>query len=222
MPISELDAYMITIWTYDYVPGGESGPRGLVRDLRLRWACEEAGLDYEVKTTPFEGRNSEHFARQPFGQIPFLDDDGIKIFESGACLLHLAQKSDVLMPTDTAGQADTLQWTIAALNSIEMVSVPWMVLSWSEGPDNGLTGWLDSRLAHMEAVLAGRDWIAAGRFTVADIMLADVFRQTRRAEAAAYPNIQAYKERVCDRPAFKKVYADQVTHFVEGDRKRGV
>ncbi|MFN7022944.1 MAG: glutathione S-transferase family protein [Pseudorhizobium sp.] len=212
---------MLTIWTYNYVPGGENGPRGLVRDLRLRWACEEAALDYEVKTTPFEDRGADHFARQPFGQIPFLEDDGIKVFESGACLLYLAKKSEILMPHDPAGEADTLQWTIAALNSIEMVSVPWMVLSWSEGPDNGLTGWLESRLAHMEAVLADREWIAAGRFTVADIMMADVFRQTRRAEAPAYPNLRAYRDRVCARPAFKKVYDDQVAHFVEGDHKRG-
>ena len=95
-----------------------------------------------------------------------------------------------------------------------------MVLSWSEGPDNGLTSWLDSRLAHMEAVLADREWIAAGRFTVADIMMADVFRQTRRADAPAYPNIRTYRERVCARPAFKKAYADQVAHFVDGDRAR--
>lgn len=211
---------MITIWTYDFVPGGENGPRGLVRDLRLRWACEEAALDYEVKTTPFDDRDSGHFARQPFGQIPFLDDDGIRIFESGACLLHLASKSEILMPPDPPGAADVLQWTIAALNSIEMVSVPWTVLSWTEGPDNGLTAWLDSRLTHMDAVLADRDWIAAGRFTVADILMADVFRQTRRADAQAYPNIRAYKERVCARPAFRKAHDDQVAHFVEGDRVR--
>ena len=95
-----------------------------------------------------------------------------------------------------------------------------MVLSWSEGPDNGLSGWLDSRLAHMEAILENREWIAAGRFTVADIMLADVFRQTRRADAPAYPNIRAYKQRACARPAFRKAYEDQVAHFLAGDIAR--
>ncbi len=184
---------MITIWTYDFVPGGENGPRGFVRDLRLRWACEEAGLAYRIRTTPFEDRGPEHFARQPFGQVPFLDDGGLPIFESGACLLHLAKKSELLMPRDPAGAAETLQWTIAALNSIEMVSVPWMVLSWSEGPENGLAGWLDSRLTHLDAVLREREWIAAGRFTVADIMMADVLRQTRRADLPAYPNSHAYR-----------------------------
>jgi glutathione S-transferase len=209
---------MLTIWTYDRVPGAEKGPRGFVRDLRLRWACEEAGLDYQVKSTPFKDRGPEHFARQPFGQIPFLDDDGITIFESGACLLHLADKSETLMPRDPAGKAATLQWTIAALNSVEMVSVPWMFLSWSEGPDNGLAGWLSARLGHVEAVLRDREWIAAGRFTVADIMMADVMRQTRATDAPIYPNIRAYIDRACIRPAFKKAHADQLAHFAAGDR----
>lgn len=85
----------LTIWTYDWVP---EGPRGLVRDLRLRWAAEEAGLRYDVDTVPFEDRQASHLERQPFGQAPFLTDGEITIFESGACLLHLASKSDVLTP----------------------------------------------------------------------------------------------------------------------------
>jgi glutathione S-transferase len=89
---------MLTIWTYDWVPGGEKGAR--VRDLRLRWACEEAALDYQVKSTPFDNRGPDHFARQPFGQVPFLEDNGITIFESGACLLHLARKSEKLIPQE--------------------------------------------------------------------------------------------------------------------------
>ena len=96
----------LTIWTYDWVPGAERGPRGFVRDLRLRWALEEAGIDYVVRSTPFKGRETEHFARQPFGQVPFLDDGEIRIFESGACLLHIAKKSEALMPRDPAGEAE--------------------------------------------------------------------------------------------------------------------
>ena len=211
---------MITIWTYDWVPGGEKGPRGFVRDLRLRWACEEAGFDYEVKSTPFDDRGPEHFARQPFGQIPFLEDDGLRIFESGACLLHLARKSETLMPRDRAGEADTLQWTIAALNSIEMVSVPWAFLVWSGNRDNGLSDWLASRFAHLEAVLREREWMAAGRFTVADIIMADVLRQTLASGLPGYPILRAYIDRICARPAFSKAHADQVAHFVAGDEAR--
>lgn len=209
---------MLTIWTYDWVPGGENGPRGLVRDLRLRWACEEAGLDYQVKSTSFDDRGPDHFARQPFGQVPFLEDNGMTIFESGACLLHLARKSETLMPRDPAGEADTLQWTIAALNSIEMVSVPWAFLGGSRNPDNGLSEWLGSRLSHLEAVLQEREWIAAGRFTAADIVMADVLRQALHAGVQGYPIIRAYIDRACVRPAFKKAHADQLAHFAAGDR----
>jgi glutathione S-transferase len=212
---------MITIWTYDWLPGGKNSPTGFVRDLRLRWACEEAGLAYQVKSTPFEDRGPEHFASQPFGQIPFLeDDDGITLFESGACLLHLAKNSEILMPRDLAGEAETLQWTIAALNSIEMVSVPWSFLGGFRNPDNGLSGWLASRLGHLETVLRGREWMAADRFTVADLLMADVMRQTLRSGLPGYPIIRAYSERICARPAFQKAYAGQLAHFAAGDLAR--
>ena len=211
---------MLTIWTYDWIPGGDKGPRGFVRDLRLRWACEEAKLDYVVKSTSFEDRGPDHFKRQPFGQIPFLEDGGITIFESGACLLHLANKSEVLMPRDKADAADTLQWTVAALNSIEMVSVPWFFLGGPKEPENPLSDWLEKRLGHMEGVLQDREWIAAAQFTVADIIMADVLRQTRAAGMPLRPIIQDYVHRICARPAFEKAYADQVAHFTAADKAR--
>ena len=155
----------LTIWTLDWVP---EGPRGFVRDLRLAWACEEAGLAYTVRTVPFDGRETNHLARQPFGQVPFLNDGGLELFESGACLLHLAGKSERLMPADPAGAAEALQWTVAALNSIEMVTVPWWFLKMGGDADNKMSGWMVQRLDHIERELAGREWLAAGRFTVAD------------------------------------------------------
>lgn len=103
----------LVITTYDWVP---EGPRGFVRDLRLRWACEEVELGYAVRTVPLESRGPEHFARQPFGQVPCLNDGGIDLFESGACLLHLARRSERLMPRDPAGEAQALQWVIAVLD----------------------------------------------------------------------------------------------------------
>ena len=209
----------LTVWTYDWVP---EGPRGFVRDLRLRWALEEAGLDYDVQSTPFDGRGPEHLRHQPFGQVPFLSDGELSIFESGACLLHLAKKSDRLMPRDAAGEAETLQWVIAALNSIEMVSVPWWFLSLSGDRENGLAGWLRSRLDHLETVLRDRDWLAASRFTVADLLMADVLRVPTLREWAASPVIDAYIDRACDRDSFRKAVADQLAHFQAGDRiKRG-
>src|SRR3954470_5512462 len=144
----------LIIWTYDWAP---EGPRGFIRDVRLRWACEEAGLAYSVRTVPFEGRETNHLAQQPFGQIPFLTDGNVEMFESGACLLHLARKSEKLMPRDPAGEAETVQWTIAALNSIEMVSVPWWFLNITGGENDGVTGWMGKRLDQLENVLSRRE-----------------------------------------------------------------
>ncbi|BCB19359.1 glutathione S-transferase family protein [Bosea sp. ANAM02] len=207
----------LTIWSYDWVP---EGPRGFVRDLRLRWACEEAGLAYDVRTIPFDGRETNHLARQPFGQIPFLDDGAVKLFESGAGLLHLARKSEALMPTDPVGEAETLQWTLAALNSIEMVSVPWWFLTVTGAAENHLTGWMGMRLGQLEQVLSEREWLAAGRFTVADLLMADVLRVEKVRAFGDRPASEAYVARVTDRPAFRKAEADQIALFKSADAKR--
>jgi glutathione S-transferase len=207
----------LTIWTLDWAP---EMPRGFVRDIRLRWACEEAGLNYAIRTIAFDDRATNHLARQPFGQVPFLDDGGLKIFESGAGLLHLARKSDKLMPRDPVGEAETLQWTISALNSIEMVSVPWWFLEITGAKENGLTGWLQSRLDHMERILSEREWLAADRFTVADLLMADVLRIEKVRAFGDRPATEAYVARITERPAFKKAHADQISHFEAADAKR--
>lgn len=207
----------LTIWTYDWVP---DGPRGFVRDLRLRWACEEAGLGYTVRTVAFKGRETNHLEQQPFGQIPFLSDGDLEIFESGAGLLHLARKSDKLMPSDPAGEAEVLQWTIAALNSIEMVSVPWWFLKISGDADNALAGWMGKRLDQLEKVLGEREWLAAGRFTVADLLMADVLRVPDVRAFGNRPASEAYVTRVTDRPSFRKARADQIGHFAAADNRR--
>ncbi|MEO8316372.1 MAG: glutathione S-transferase family protein [Pseudomonadota bacterium] len=207
----------LTIWTLDWVP---EGPRGFVRDLRLRWACEEAGLHYTVRTIPFDGRETNHLAQQPFGQVPFLKDGEVELFESGAGLLHLARKSEKLMPRDPTGEAATLQWTIAALNSIEMASVPWWFLNMSGNKDNALAGWLSQRLGHMERVLGEREWLAAGHFTVADLLMADVLRVPAVRSFGDRPATEAYVARVTDRPSFRKAQADQISQFQAADQKR--
>ena len=206
----------LTIWTYDWVP---DSPRGFVRDIRLRWACEEAGFRYSVRTVPFKGRGPEHLARQPFGQVPFLTDGEVELFESGAGLLHLARKSERLMPTDPAGEAETTQWVIAALNSVEMVSVPWWFLEVTGAAENHLAGWLESRLEHMERVFGEREWLAAGRFTVADLLMADVLRVSKVRSFGNRPATEAYVSRVTCRPAFEKARADQVRHFEAADQR---
>lgn len=209
----------LTIWTYDWVP---NGPRGHVRDIRLRWACEEAGLPYQIQTVTFEDRiGPDHLARQPFAQVPALQDGAIHLFESGACLLHLAETSETLMPRDPQGRAETLQWVIAGLNSVEMVSVPWWFVGLSKPPENPLDGWLASRLSRLETVLAQRDHLAAGRFTVADLLMADILRVKKlHAALGPYPALRAYTDRILARPAFGKAYQDQMDHFAAADAAR--
>jgi glutathione S-transferase len=209
----------LTIWTLDWVP---HGPRGFVRDLRLRWACEEADLPYTVRTIPFDDRETNHLERQPFGQVPFLNDGEVQIFESGAGLLHLGRKSPKLMPPDPAGEAETRQWTIAALNSIEMVTVPWWFLRMSGDANNGLTGWMEKRLDQLERILSEREWLVANRFTVADLLMADVLRIPDVRAFGARPATEAYVSRATDRPAFKKAHADQIRFFEAADAKRTV
>jgi glutathione S-transferase len=207
----------LIIWTLDWVP---EGPRGFVRDLRLRWACEEAGLAYSVRTVPFDGRETNHLRHQPFGQVPFLRDGGLETFESGAGLLHLARKSEKLMPRDAGGEAETVQWMLAALNSIEMVTVPWWFLEISGAEDNKLAGWMGSRLDQLENVLKEREWLAADRFTAADLLMADVLRVPKVRSCGDRPATEAYVTRVTDRPAFKKAWADQLAHFAAADESR--
>ena len=209
----------LIIWTLDWVPAGDA-PRGFVRDLRLRWAAEEAGIPYEVRTVPFDGRETNHLDSQPFGQVPYLTDGEIRMFESGACLLYLARRSEILMPRDAVGEAETLQWVIAALNSMEMVTVPWWFLTITGQSENGLAGWFNQRLSHMERVLGERQWLAADRFTVADLLMADVLRVGLVRAHGDRPATEAYIKRVIDRPAFRKAHADQVAQVAAADSLR--
>ena len=205
--------------TFDWVP---ETPRGYVRDIRVRWALEEAGLPYRVKSVPFRARDAEHFSHQPFGQVPWLIDGDISIFESGAILLHLDQRSDALMPADPRSRSEALEWLFAALNSVEMASLPWAILAFS-GDSGDTPAWqrldafLKARLQHLEPVLAGREWLA-GTFSVADILMADVLRLVDRFDGlAGHPACRAYVGRATSRPSFVKAHADQMAHFAAAD-----
>src|SRR5215468_10019209 len=148
----------LILTTFDWVP---ETPRGYVRDIRVRWALEEAGLPYHIKSVPFRARGAEHFSHQPFGQAPWLTDGDLSIFESGAILLHLGERSDTLMPADARGRSETIEWLFAALNSVEMASLPWSMMKFANDPGEAqlakfVTNFLGLRLGHMEQVLAGR------------------------------------------------------------------
>ncbi|MCB2056882.1 MAG: glutathione S-transferase family protein [Novosphingobium sp.] len=205
----------LTIWTLDWVP---QGPRGFVRDLRLRWACEEAGLAYQVKTVPFGDRETNHLDHQPFGQVPYMSDGDLEIFESGACLLHLGRKSAHLLPREPSREAETIQWVVAALNSVEMVTVPWWFLEITGAAENGLTPWMEGRLNHMERVLGEREWLVGNRFTLADLLMADVLRVEKVRAFGTRPATENFLNRMTSRPAFQKALQDQLMHFASSDQ----
>jgi glutathione S-transferase len=209
----------LILTTFDWVP---ATPRGYVRDIRVRWALEEAGLPYRVNSVPFRDRDAEHFSHQPFGQVPWLTDGDLSIFESGAMLLHLGERSEVLMPVDPQGRSEVKQWLFAALASVEAASQPWSFFKFSG--DTGETpmwkffdDFLILRLKHMEAVLTGREWLV-GAFSIADILMADVLRLVDRFDGlAAYPACCDYVARATARPSFVKAHADQMAHFAAAD-----
>lgn len=211
----------LILTTYDWVP---VGPRGLVRDIRVRWALEEAGLPYRVETTPFDRRGDEHLTHQPFAQVPWLTDGDLSFFESGAILLHLGELSEALMPRDPRGRAEVINWLFAALNSVEMASMPRTLFFSSDNKTGPLweqfEGFFQLRLQRLEPVLAAREWLA-GQFSVADILMADVLRfPDRSGGLAGHPACQAYLSRATARPAFAKAHADQMAHFAAADRLR--
>jgi len=211
----------LVLTTFNWVP---EMPRGFVRDLRVRWALEEAGLPYRVESVPFDKRGAEHFAHQPFGQVPWLTDGDLNIFESGAILLHLGELSETLMPRDARGRSQVQEWVFAALNSLEMAALPWGLFQFmgfqKDTPEwKFMDGFLnDSRLQKLEPVLAKREWLAANAFSVADILMVDVLRLVNRFDGLAkYPACHAYMERATQRPAFQKALADQMAHFAAAD-----
>ena len=209
----------LILTTFNWVP---EMPRGYVRDLRVRWALEEAKLPYRVQSVPFDARGADHLAHQPFGQVPWLTDGEISIFESGAILMHLGRRSEALMPTDPRGRSMAMEWLFAALNSVEMASVPWSIFVFSGITDDApgrklLDKFLGARLKHMEPILAEREWLA-GTFSVADIVMADVLRLVDRFDGlATHPACRGYVARATARPSFVKAHADQMAHFAAAD-----
>jgi len=209
----------IVLTTFDWVP---EMPRGYVRDLRVRWALEEAALPYRVESTPFRDRGPGHFAHQPFGQAPWLTDGDLSIFESGAILLHLGELSDKLMPVDRRGRSETKEWLFASLASVEAASQPWSFFLFSGDTDQTpmrkfFDAFLEARLKHLETVLDGREWLVQ-TFSVADILMADVLRLVDRFDGLAkFPACRAYVARSTARPAFVRAYDDQMAHFAAAD-----
>ena len=155
--------------------------------------------------------------------MPWLTDGDLSLFESGAILLHLAERSESLMPSDPRARSAVISWLFAALNSVEAASLPWSLYHFAG--DNQQTpgrqhldAFLAARLQQMETTLTGREWLT-DTFTVADILMADVLRLVGRFDGLAdHPACRAYITRATARPAFIKAHADQMAHFAAADK----
>jgi glutathione S-transferase len=195
--------------------------RGNTRDLRVLWALEEIGMPYEIVGLDHPNHDLDlpaYRAKNPFGQVPTIDDDGVVVTESGAILLYLARKSGALMPRELAGEAQVLRWSVAALNTIEMpILALWFVnISGGKGtqPSEALRGWSEMRLAQLDGWLSNRQFVATDEFTVADILMTHVISGgTDQTLLKPHANILAYKARCTERPAWKRTieaYSERV------------
>ena len=190
--------------------------RGLARDMAVRWALAEVGQDHELRPLSFADlKTPKHKARQPFGQIPTYETDGLTLFESGAIVLHIAETHS-LLPTDPAARARTIAWMFAAVSTIEPVIVEREVAVLLEGDKPWtaerlpmLEARLRQRLDDLAAWLEGRDWLEDS-FSAADIMMVCVLRRPASALLLGdYPVLAAYLGRAEVRPAFQAAFAEQ-------------
>ena len=197
--------------------------QGYVRDLRLRWALEEAGLPYEVVLVdPEILASAEHRHWQPFGQVPAYRDEAVEMFETGAILIHLADKSEALAPADPAGRAKVASWVVAALNSIEphaqnLVNLDTFFAgqAWTTERRPSARVLLDSRLTSLSTWLGDKDYLE-GTFTAGDIAMHTVLRELVDCGALLpFPNLEAYRARCEARPAFARAMEGQMATFRE-------
>ena len=210
---------MITLTTYKWIPDFAAR---FMRAFRVRWALEEAGLPYDVRTVALgpEQRSPEHLARQPFGQAPAIEEDGVVLFESGAIALYVARKSEALLPTDPAERERAIAWVFAALNSVEIFVQQLGTLDFFHANEEWTKAWRPQvekmtrdRLGMLERVLDGKDYLE-GRFTVGDLMMADVLRILDHTDlVSSHPQLSAYKQRCEARSAFQRAMKAQVDGF---------
>jgi glutathione S-transferase len=207
----------IEITAFKWVP---DFAQGLVRDLRVRWALEEASLDYRVRLlgTP---RPAEYIQEQPFDQVPCFRDDQVRIFESGAIVQYIGEKSEVLLPRETQARYRAIQWTYAALNSVEpaiqnvfAVTVFHTDQEWAKLRRPGAEEFARLKLKRVSDWLGEKQWLEGDRFTIGDLILVTVLRNLNHTDLVAeFPNLAAYQKRGEARPAFQRALADQLAVF---------
>jgi len=210
---------MITISAFRWVP---DFARGQVRDLRVRWALEEAGLPYKTRLLEQgDQEDPQYRALQPFGQVPILEEDGLVLFESGAIVLHIAERSETLLPRDPGGRARATQWLIAALNSIEpfvmnvaMIDLFYAKEEWARLRRPGVVEFAKKRLLALSKSLGDKPFLDGDRFTVGDLMMTTVLRILEYTDIVAHDGrLSAYVERCTLRPAFNRALDAQIKDF---------
>jgi glutathione S-transferase len=195
---------------------------GHVRDLRVRWALEEAGLPYAAVLLDQDSKNAPPYrAWQPFGQVPAYRDDEVEMFESGAIVLHLATRSEALAPSDAAGRARVATWVLAALNTLEphFAGLAELELfhageAWTAERRPQLEAMVRRRLGELAAALGDKPYLEGG-FTAGDIVMATVLRLVDPGLLAEFPTLAAYRHRCETRPAFARALEAQLRPFRE-------
>ena len=206
----------IEVSTFAWVP---PFAQGLVRDLRVRWALEEAGLRYVERPVKLgENTAPNYLALQPFGQIPAYEEEGLTLFESGAIVLHIAERSETLLPRDPKKSARTKTWMFAALNTIEPPILYLNHLQQLDSPEakvlqKPIAEWAQRRLQSLAARLNVREYLE-DEFTAGDLLMTTVLRILRTTELLqAMPCLAAYQARCEERPAFQKALSAQMATF---------
>jgi len=192
--------------------------RGLARDMRVRWALEEVGQFYEVRLVPWEKFKAEaHLARNPFGQIPTYEEGELTLFESGAIVLHIAERFPGLLPQDADARARAIMWMFAALSTMEPPIMDRDVVEYFEAGKSWqgerfamVDARIRDRLAQFSARMGASDWLD-GAFSAADIIMVHVLRRLEGSELLEeYPNLVAYIARAAARPAYQRAFAAQL------------
>ena len=210
---------MITISAFKWVP---EFAQGQVRDLRARWALEEAGLPYRTRLLELGDQDKpEYRALQPFGQVPILDEDGRVLFESGAIVLYIGERSETLLPKDGPGHARATQWLIAALNSIEpfvmnvaLIDLFYAYEEWARLRRPGAVEFAQRRLSALSESLGDKPYLDGERFTAGDLMMTTVLRILKHTDiVTSHKCLAAYVDRCTARPAFKRALDAQIGDF---------
>lgn len=196
--------------------------KGMVKDLRVRWALEEAGLDYRVRLIGGE-RPAGYAKEQPFEQVPTFSDGTVRIFESGAIVEYIGEKSEALLPRDPQGKYRAIQWSYAAVNSIEpfvqfraLLDSAWGEEEWAKQATDTFDHYAQLRLTQLAGWLGDKPWLEGDRFTIGDLMMVSVLRIADRAGLLdSRPNLAGYVKRGQARAGFIQALEDQLAVFRE-------